>query len=496
MENLLESQRLAHEVIERLEEACVQQFLTDTKTYRGRLRNEHIIDKYLNRLGKQSEKLIELYEDKDGKRQKEIDFISKPSINLDEFYQQLDQIKDHHQKYPNEAIEAPEFEFIRTTDQDEEMEDEEEDVLETLFSGEENVGRYLDLNALHGEYLNLKGVDRLDYIPYLDQVDKFNDSKVYPPTQKSSNQYRTYLDHLHNYLHSFFRRAKPLEDVSALENQAKIDFEKEWNTNGGNDHNMTNNDELFCRACQKSFTKQTVYDAHLKGKKHIKAAAKLEEEENNNSNNNNDNNTNNNNNDSDATEKIKMDRRKATALQEALIVAYMKVLDNVRIETKANVERKQALTDRERTMEQEQEDIEIQDESDEDEDEDRIYNPLKLPLGWDGKPIPYWLYKLHGLGVEYPCEICGNYVYMGRKAFDKHFQEWRHAHGMRCLGLPNSRQFHEITKISDAYALNEKLKKEAIKADVKPENMEEYEDDEGNVFNKKTYEDLKRQGII
>jgi splicing factor 3A subunit 3 len=19
-----------------------------------------------------------------------------------------------------------------------------------------------------------------------------------------------------------------------------------------------------------------------------------------------------------------------------------------------------------------------------------IYNPLKLPLGWDGKPIPYW----------------------------------------------------------------------------------------------------------
>jgi splicing factor 3A subunit 3 len=41
---------------------------------------------------------------------------------------------------------------------------------------------------------------------------------------------------------------------------------------------------------------------------------------------------------------------------------------------------------------------------------------------------------------------------MGRKAFDKHFQEWRHAHGMRCLGIPNTRQFHEITKIDDAYA--------------------------------------------
>jgi splicing factor 3A subunit 3 len=56
------------------------------------------------------------------------------------------------------------------------------------------------------------------------------------------------------------------------------------------------------------------------------------------------------------------------------------------------------------------------------EEEERIYNPLKLPLGWDGKPIPYWLYKLHGLGVEYRCEICSDYVYMGRKNFERHFQ--------------------------------------------------------------------------
>jgi SF3a60/Prp9 C-terminal len=34
---------------------------------------------------------------------------------------------------------------------------------------------------------------------------------------------------------------------------------------------------------------------------------------------------------------------------------------------------------------------------DSEEEDDFIYNPLKLPMGWDGKPIPYWLYKLHGL---------------------------------------------------------------------------------------------------
>jgi splicing factor 3A subunit 3 len=92
-------------------------------------------------------------------------------------------------------------------------------------------------------------------------------------------------------------------------------------------------------------------------------------------------------------------------------------------ETKSNVERRFSLTARER----EQELLEqvkpppapinaSGDAAGEEEEEERIYNPLKLPLGWDGKPIPYWLYKLHGLGVEYRCEICSDHVYMGRYA--------------------------------------------------------------------------------
>lgn len=91
-------------------------------------------------------------------------------------------------------------------------------------------------------------------------------------------------------------------------------------------------------------------------------------------------------------------------------------------DTKANVERRFSLTARER----EQEFLERANpvapptntgengEGEEEEEEERIYNPLKLPLGWDGKPIPYWLYKLHGLGVEYKCEICSDHIYMGR----------------------------------------------------------------------------------
>ena len=32
------------------------------------------------------------------------------------------------------------------------------------------------------------------------------------------------------------------------------------------------------------------------------------------------------------------------------------------------------------------------------------------------------------------------------------FQEWRHAHGMRCLGIPNTAHFANVTLIEDAIA--------------------------------------------
>jgi hypothetical protein len=42
----------------------------------------------------------------------------------------------------------------------------------------------------------------------------------------------------------------------------------------------------------------------------------------------------------------------------------------------------------------------------------------------------------------------------------------------------------------------EKLKQEGRHEIFEQETMEELEDDEGNVYNRKTYEDLKKQGII
>jgi splicing factor 3A subunit 3 len=137
-------------------------------------------------------------------------------------------------------------------------------------------------------------------------------------------------------------------------------------------------------------------------------------------------------------------------------------------------------------------------DSDEDSDDEDapIYNPKGVPLGWDGKPIPYWLFKLHGLNHFYSCEICGNESYRGRHNFEKHFQESKHVYGMRCLGIPNTRHFHGVTKIEDAQHLWSKLQHTVEDNVFDGEKEEEYEDSHGNVLTRKTYQDLARQGLL
>eukprot|EP00299_Pterocystis_sp_00344_P007828 c2716_g1_i3.p1 GENE.c2716_g1_i3~~c2716_g1_i3.p1 ORF type:complete len:281 (+),score=91.12 c2716_g1_i3:844-1686(+) len=190
------------------------------------------------------------------------------------------------------------------------------------------------------------------------------------------------------------------------------------------------------------------------------------------------------------------------ALVEAKISLISELLQDVLDATVQRVVKNQARTYAEIEMQLEleeklssDEEVEVVEEEDED-DRPSNKNPLKIPLGYDGKPIPYWLYKLHGLGIEYTCEICGHYSYWGRRAFEKHFQEWRHAHAMRLLKIPNTKHFHEITNIEDAFTLYEKIKGDLMGKAWRSDVEEEFEDTEGNVLNKKTYDDLQRQGLL
>lgn len=186
-------------------------------------------------------------------------------------------------------------------------------------------------------------------------------------------------------------------------------------------------------AGQKLYAKQTVFDAHLQSKKHLKAAARTEG----------DNKTSNGDSSRSTRPQSKLyGAARLTALIQPLLVPLLLVL----AETKNNVERRFSLTARERELELQAATAPLQPATnpvdgaavEEEEEEEKIYNPLKLPLGWDGKPIPYWLYKLHGLGVEYRCEICSDGVYMGR--------------------FVQSRGCSPINKCSAHFSLQEKLR--------------------------------------
>jgi len=203
------------------------------------------------------------------------------------------------------------------------------------------------------------------------------------------------------------------------------------------------------------------------------------------------------------TESVEEDRR--IAKLESHAAKWHDLLSDTMTESVQHLQKKQSQTAEEMEADKDDDDDDAMDDdgvdvnSDEeiDDDEDRpIYNPLNLPLGWDGKPIPFWLYKLHGLGIEYKCEICGNYSYWGRRSFERHFQEWRHAFGMRCLKIPNTAHFKEITKIEEAITLYEKLKKDADEQTFRPDQDVECEDIQGNVMSQRAFEDLRRQGLV
>jgi splicing factor 3A subunit 3 len=374
-----------------------------------------------------------------------------------------------------------------------------------MFTGEEGFGRFFDLTTLHEQYLNLpvhQHARRLTYLQYLDLFDVFT-----PPQcnirreQKKNEKYFLYLKALQEYLEGFMRRTKPLENLDKLFANFDKEFEEAWEKDevAGWEKNAsssapTNSDApaegIWCSACKKSFSKETVYEAHLSGKKHKKA---LQESQNGASNNANQTNG--------SSTDMQRFKERAVAEREFRIRKLAAAMQTERGDTKVNVERKQGMTERERQQELEQlysenPDNGAKEEEEESDEEGKIDNPLKLPLAWDGKPIPFWLYKLHGLGVEFPCEICGNHVYMGRRAFDKHFNEPRHIHGLKCLGITNTTLFREITSIQEAEALWKKILKDQKKQKSLAENVVEMEDNEGNVMPEKVYKDLAAAGML
>ena len=469
------------------------------------MNRDHQISGFLTRIQQQSKRLLDIYNDTEGLRTKEIQSISTGDP-FDEFYKQLNDIKDFHRRYPNEPVENLERAYKRKAPGEGESATAE---IDHMFTGEEAYGRFLDLTRLHEDYLNLPGVQsrRVTYLQHLSIFDHFT-----PPhcpikrSEKTTDQYFNYVGSLADYLEGFLRRTRPLDDLDTIFASFDQEFEKAWEAKevpGWSTETQSvgptapitegTGKGIWCADCEKEFKNDNVYRSHLTGKKHTKAAESRKANANGTTNGE----TARSANKSSASSTAKNLKERAIAEREWRIRKFASTMETVRSDTRVNVERRQGMTERERQQELDAlfaESAEpslrpsgaADDESDSSDDE-KIYNPLKLPLAWDGKPIPYWLYKLHGLGVEFNCEICGNFVYMGRRAFDKHFNEARHIYGLKCLGITNTTLFREITNIEDALKLWDKIARDKKKEKTGGENIVQMEDAEGNVMPEKVY---------
>ena len=67
---------------------------------------------------------------------------------------------------------------------------------------------------------------------------------------------------------------------------------------------------------------------------------------------------------------------------------------------------------------------------------------------------------------------------------------------MKCLRIPNTVHFKDVTDIEHALKLHKKILQDNFETTFKPDFQEEFEDNSGNLYSRKQYIDLKRQGLI
>jgi len=509
---LIEQLRADQEEIEHLERAIVKALFLKAQDPSYVVLADFMIKQFLEEIQTKSVEALSIYQDQDGLKKLELQFLeglrddekatSNKSLDIwTNFYEKVAGIKNYHKKYSKYGepaqIKDDNWYFLHALDDKTKI---------PKFSGPEGNGRFVDLHGNYLEFVNLKKLQKhkprvihnLDYVSYLATFDQFHEVPLVCKDQK----YKSYLENLLAYLKDFFNRTQPLFSIEKLEQQHLKEFQPKWEDRKLSGwekvpkQDKLNQNSLYCVPCKKLFTNSNVFKAHKSGTKHKKAVERiaeiLEQPE-------------------EETEDIKKYRE--VAYLESFITHLRETLGDTIEDTMNNIRKKQTRTANEYQAElddNEEEDLfllpieQIKEKAEKkqkskeyesSDDEKPVYNPRNLPLGYDGKPIPYWLYKLNGLNIEYKCEICGNYSYWGRRAFERHFSEWRHAYGMRCLRIPNTMHFREITKIQEAIELHKKLIRDHETDQFNPEE-EEFEDSQGNVLTAKKFSDLQKQGLL
>eukprot|EP01060_Flectonema_neradi_P022804 TRINITY_DN31008_c0_g1_i1.p1 TRINITY_DN31008_c0_g1~~TRINITY_DN31008_c0_g1_i1.p1 ORF type:complete len:479 (+),score=101.45 TRINITY_DN31008_c0_g1_i1:43-1437(+) len=447
-------------------ELHMEELITEVKhvptNHRTKLHHEHFIAERLELMKAKKRRLVEIYTERN-ERENEVQPLG---VVERQFYDGIQGIQQHYVKFPKTSITPLQ------------PEQPAPDKCRVQFSGEEGYGRYLDLHEVYNLFLGLSfvcqteeakgktGMDALmavtvapiDYIDWLQRFHMFQ--KI--PRKSKNKQYSEYLDALLNYLKEFYVRTQPLSmDVETMFEEGRLNFAERWGTDG-----VLGWEDI------------TIPPATT-GKKLTKS------------------------------QRLHRIHRQIAETEELIQRLYDMLKESID-QTIVMLERKETRSKEELLKETEREEAEAQrvyeenykkqiaedKKKAEDDDIPGVKNQRNLPLGYDGQPIPFWLYRLHGLNMKFPCEICRGFEYVGPKAFDKHFQEPRHAHGMRCLGIPNTVHFHHVVGIQEALSLWKKIRTDVSDKRWNANDEQEHEDNEGHVFSRKTRDDLRSKQLL
>lgn len=354
--------------------------------------------------------------------------------------------------------------------------------LSSIFTPLEDFGNQLDLKLLFTMWLSLpryKSIS-MDKIPKYKHYVKFINHRD-ADVKIEDVEYLKYLETLVTYLAGFYDRAYPLNGK---------DFKHD-------EMSRFKHVDNFCLVCNKQFSKDTVFNSHLTGKKHNNAIKK-------------------------SGKVLELESKIASLLEFELFEKWENTINGLeRVDLLTVRERELELRDRkpetfnevapvslffDRNLREQKnggkedgDGDEHEGDGDEEDDEfdEKLYNPLNLPIGPDGRPMPFWLYKIKGLTHEFKCEICDNETFRGRTNYNKHFKNVKHIEGLKRMGvIDDFKDFKYINTKKEVLELLDNIQRKNREDAQFADDVQQVEDDEGNAMSKKVYDQLKKQGLL
>jgi splicing factor 3A subunit 3 len=522
-----------------------------------RLLRDHQVKKRLDIVVSNSKRLLDLYKDADGLMKKELQSLTGTNEDAFKvFMRQVDKIRRSYSQHPDSITYTFENPSDRVADSIDAL--SLDDVFTAnekagrVMDFNHFYQQFLNLSVFR-QFSEHYGIDRFDYLAFLSNFDDLLTLIPYKTKATASAtamaEYKLFVSSVVDALRVFFTKAHPLVPPAELDAEIDATFDRLWqdrdlkgyfpgaqavhrepkeyglalslehsatdaaflqsnppssfdSSSGSGSGNgeapaeagsgaAAESGSLYCAPCQKLFTKQTLFDAHLPGKKHQKNLKKAEAEA-----------------PAPAAPADTSSTTPAPAPARGDLFSALRELAHLEFSLehwadlcRAHITHTRTVTDK--LLTKSLAEILAEEEADDDEEVEvieeaapgAIYNPKNVPLGWDGKPIPLWMYKLHGFQHEYACEICGGDVHRGERNFIKHFREWKHTHMLKCLGITNSQHFVNVITVKEAVSLDERLKREAITKEFQAQD-EEVEDAMGNVWRREDYEQHKRAGAL